>query len=125
MMPRDNEPPNASFRVLDFMQQCPDCGVAVGEPHDYDEYNGGCDIARCLVTGLQRLSAKSSTTAAETSGPGGGRASSSLSSQRVENLDSRLSQNSGQLRTKQRRQHLKMLVGRGDPPSLLAEFIGR
>lgn len=29
---------------------CPDCGVAVGEPHV-----GGCDIARCLVTGWQDI----------------------------------------------------------------------
>ncbi|NUT99182.1 MAG: hypothetical protein HOY78_44975 [Saccharothrix sp.] len=35
--------------------KCPDCGVAVGQPHVVDEIDGGCDIARCLVTGLQRL----------------------------------------------------------------------
>lgn len=43
------------FRLLDFEATCPDCAVAVGEPHEYDEYDGGCDVARCLVTGLQRL----------------------------------------------------------------------
>jgi len=43
------------FRVLDFEPNCPDCAVAVGKPHEYDEYDGGCDVARCLVTGLQRL----------------------------------------------------------------------
>lgn len=42
------------FRLIKFAQTCPDCGVAVGEAHDYDEYDG-CDIAQCLVTGLQRL----------------------------------------------------------------------
>lgn len=31
---------------------CGDCGVKLGEPHDV----GGCDVARCLVTGRQRLS---------------------------------------------------------------------
>ena len=31
--------------------QCPDCDVMIGEPHV-----DGCDVARCLVTGLQRLS---------------------------------------------------------------------
>ncbi|MBW4717355.1 hypothetical protein KZQ38_09260 [Saccharothrix sp. SC076] len=36
-------------------ERCPDCGVAVGEAHEYDEYDGGCDIARCLATGHQRL----------------------------------------------------------------------
>lgn len=30
---------------------CPDCSVAVGEPH-----RDGCDVARCLDTGQQRLS---------------------------------------------------------------------
>lgn len=30
--------------------RCPDCHVQVGEPHA-----GGCDVARCLATGLQRL----------------------------------------------------------------------
>lgn len=45
----------AEFRVLDFEPTCPDCAVAVGEAHIYDECDGGCDVARCLVTGLQRL----------------------------------------------------------------------
>lgn len=30
--------------------RCGDCYVKPGEPHD-----DGCDVARCLVTGLQRL----------------------------------------------------------------------
>lgn len=29
---------------------CRDCGAAIGEPHD-----GGCDVARCLYTGYQRI----------------------------------------------------------------------
>lgn len=32
------------------MKSCADCGVTPGRPHD-----DGCDVARCLVTGLQRL----------------------------------------------------------------------
>jgi hypothetical protein len=43
------------FRVLDFQDRCPDCDVAVGEAHVNDEADGGCDVARCLVTGPQRL----------------------------------------------------------------------
>jgi hypothetical protein len=31
-------------------RNCPDCAVAPGERHD-----GGCDVARCLATGQQRL----------------------------------------------------------------------
>jgi hypothetical protein len=38
----------------DSQPRCPDCAVAVGEPHLSDPVNGACDIARCLVTGLQR-----------------------------------------------------------------------
>ena len=30
--------------------RCPDCGAARGDKH-----TEGCDVARCLVTGLQRL----------------------------------------------------------------------
>lgn len=32
-------------------QHCPDCGVSIDEAHD-----GGCDVARCLQTGRQRIS---------------------------------------------------------------------
>jgi len=38
-----------------FEPYCPDCGVGVGSQHIYDEYDGGCDVARCLVSGWQRL----------------------------------------------------------------------
>lgn len=30
---------------------CPDCAIDINEPH-----HPGCDVARCLTTGLQRLS---------------------------------------------------------------------
>lgn len=43
------------LRVIDYEDRCPDCDVAVGEAHIDDEVDGGCDVARCLVTGLQRL----------------------------------------------------------------------
>lgn len=43
------------FRILDYEATCPDCGVSVGEEHIVDPYDGGCDIAICLMTGLQRL----------------------------------------------------------------------
>jgi hypothetical protein len=43
------------FRVLDFERNCPDCGVEVGQAHIDDDLDGGCDIARCQMTGLQRL----------------------------------------------------------------------
>ncbi|MCU1680207.1 MAG: hypothetical protein JWQ81_946 [Amycolatopsis sp.] len=56
-MTEDNQPSaeNKVSRLLDFQERCPDCAVAVGEAHPGDEYDG-CDVARCLVTGLQRLS---------------------------------------------------------------------
>jgi hypothetical protein len=41
--------------LIDYQERCPDCAVAVGQPHIQDEVDGGCDVARCLVTGLQRL----------------------------------------------------------------------
>ncbi|GGS59751.1 hypothetical protein GCM10010171_63410 [Actinokineospora fastidiosa] len=41
--------------LTDPLERCPDCDVQVGEAHEYDEYDGGCDVARCLVTGHQRL----------------------------------------------------------------------
>lgn len=47
--------PRSEFRVLDFLDRCPDCDVTVGQAHVGDEIDGGCDVARCLVTGLQRL----------------------------------------------------------------------
>jgi hypothetical protein len=43
------------FRLIDYQDRCPDCDVAVGEAHIHDEVRGGCDVARCLVTGRQRL----------------------------------------------------------------------
>ena len=49
MTTRDNEPQSEKSRILDFTAQCPDCAVAVGEPHFRE-----CDLARCLETGLQR-----------------------------------------------------------------------
>jgi hypothetical protein len=48
----DESAQGKQFRLLDSEATCPDC--AVGEAHEYDEYDGGCDVARCLVTGLQR-----------------------------------------------------------------------
>lgn len=38
-------------------QSCGDCGAKPGEPHD-----DGCDVARCLVTGRQRISCDVGTT---------------------------------------------------------------
>jgi hypothetical protein len=52
----DNAAQPTESRLIDYQDRCPDCDVAVGEAHSYDEVNGGCDVARCLVTGLQRLS---------------------------------------------------------------------
>lgn len=37
---------------------CHDCAVAVGQPHD-----DGCDVARCLWTGLQRIACDESLVA--------------------------------------------------------------
>lgn len=51
----ENNAQRDEVRLLDFQDRCPDCDVAVGEAHVFDEYDGGCDVARCLVTGLQRL----------------------------------------------------------------------
>ncbi|KAA2253295.1 hypothetical protein F0L68_33325 [Solihabitans fulvus] len=42
-------------RLLDYEATCPDCGVSVGEEHKFDPDDGGCDIAICIMTGLQRL----------------------------------------------------------------------
>jgi hypothetical protein len=50
-----NTAQRGEFRVLDFQDRCPDCDVPVGQAHVYDEVDGGCDLARCLMTGLQRL----------------------------------------------------------------------
>lgn len=57
MRPNDNNESahGEQPRLLGFEATCPDCAVAVGEPHVYDECDGGCDVARCLDTGLQRL----------------------------------------------------------------------
>ena len=37
-------------RLREDDPDCPDCGAGIGQPHD-----DGCDVARCLVTGMQRL----------------------------------------------------------------------
>ncbi|PPK63381.1 hypothetical protein V5P93_002350 [Actinokineospora auranticolor] len=47
--------PRHRVRLHDYRRRCPDCDVPVGREHDYDEDDGGCDKAVCLVTGLQRL----------------------------------------------------------------------
>lgn len=36
--------------VTETREACPDCGAVIDEPHD-----DGCDVARCLFTGMQRL----------------------------------------------------------------------
>jgi hypothetical protein len=43
------------FRLINYREKCPDCDVAVGEEHEFDPYDGGCDKAICLKTGFQRL----------------------------------------------------------------------
>jgi hypothetical protein len=47
--------PGNEFTVVDVEPTCPDCAVAIGEPHLVDGRGGGCEVARCLVTGLQRV----------------------------------------------------------------------
>ncbi|GAA3040833.1 hypothetical protein [Actinokineospora globicatena] len=47
--------PGRRLRLYEYQPRCPDCDVPVGREHDYDEDDGGCDKATCLVTGLQRL----------------------------------------------------------------------
>jgi hypothetical protein len=56
-MDEDNETSARSQQLptLGSLPQCPDCGVAIGKAHISYDYDG-CDIARCLVTGLPRLS---------------------------------------------------------------------
>lgn len=51
----ENAMQRKEFRLIDYQDRCPDCDVAVGEAHIYDKVDGGCDVARCLVTGYQRL----------------------------------------------------------------------
>lgn len=36
--------------TITYESSCPDCGAGIGKPHQ-----DGCDVARCLVTGRQRL----------------------------------------------------------------------
>lgn len=36
--------------VTEIREACPDCGAVIDEPH-----GDGCDVARCLFTGMQRL----------------------------------------------------------------------
>jgi hypothetical protein len=36
--------------ILEKTDACWDCATPVGQPH-----SDGCDVARCLITGLQRL----------------------------------------------------------------------
>ena len=36
--------------AAEIQEACPDCGAVVDEPH-----KDGCDVARCLFTGMQRL----------------------------------------------------------------------
>jgi hypothetical protein len=36
----ENNAQRNEFRLLDFQDRCPDCDVAVGEAHIYDEVDG-------------------------------------------------------------------------------------
>ena len=36
--------------TTEIREACPDCGAVIDEPH-----LAGCDVARCLATGMQRL----------------------------------------------------------------------
>jgi hypothetical protein len=56
-MSEDNEQNARSQELptLGSVPTCPDCFVAVGTAHISYDYDG-CDVARCLVTGRQRLS---------------------------------------------------------------------
>jgi hypothetical protein len=36
--------------TTEIREACPDCGAVIDEPH-----RDGCDVARCLATGMQRL----------------------------------------------------------------------
>lgn len=54
-MTHDNTQQHQDLRLLYFAERCPDCTVEIGDEHDYNDEDGGCDVARCLVTGLQRL----------------------------------------------------------------------
>jgi hypothetical protein len=53
----ENSAQSQQLPTLGSLPHCPDpdCGVAVGKAH-ISHRQGGCDVARCLVTGLQRLS---------------------------------------------------------------------
>jgi hypothetical protein len=36
--------------ATEIREACPDCGAVIDEPH-----RDGCDVARCLATGMQRI----------------------------------------------------------------------